>query len=393
MNYIKVAQTINDAIKQVVEKKFNNFPLHEPEFNNIELKFTNECLKTGWISTNGEFINKFRKSLKNLTKSKNILLLNSGTSALHLCLKTLNIKENDEVLVPGLTFVATVNAIKYCNANPHFIDSDFETLGVDTKKLKEYLLKNTRKTKKGLKNLKTGNFIKALVVTHVYGYPAKLNELINITKYFKIHLIEDAAEALGSYYKKKHVGNFGIMSALSFNGNKIITTGAGGAILTKNENLYKKAKHLAAVAKNENRIDFYHDNIGFNYKMANINAAIGFAQMKKINNFLKRKRKLANLYKDFFFKIENIDFFDEPINTRSNYWLNIIFLKTNSIKIRNRILSKLKKNKIYCRPIWFPINKLPMYKKCPSMNLNNLEKINKNLICLPSSPILIGKSE
>ena len=143
MNYIKVAQTINDAIKQVVEKKFNNFPLHEPEFNNIELKFTNECLKTGWVSTNGEFINKFRKSLKNLTKSKNILLLNSGTSALHLCLKTLNIKENDEVLVPGLTFVATVNAIKYCNANPHFIDSDFETLGVDTKKLKEYLLKNT----------------------------------------------------------------------------------------------------------------------------------------------------------------------------------------------------------------------------------------------------------
>ena len=331
MNYIKVAQTINDAIKHVVEKKFNNFPLHEPEFNNIELKFTNECSKTGWVSTNGEFINKFQKSLKNLTKSKNILLLNSGTSALHLCLKTLNIKENDEVLVPGLTFVATVNAIKYCNANPHFIDSDFETLGVDTKKLKEYLLKNTRQTKKGLKNLKTGNFIKALVVTHVYGYPAKLNELINITKYFKIHLIEDAAAALGSYYKKKHVGNFGIMSALSFNGNKIITTGAGGAILTKNENLYKKAKHLAAVAKNENRIDFYHDNIGFNYKMSNINAAIGFAQMKKINNFLKRKRKLANLYKDFFSKIKNFDFFDEPINTRSNYWLNIIFFKTNSL--------------------------------------------------------------
>jgi len=393
MNYNKITNIISEAIKKVSSNKNQPyFPLHEPEINKDDIKLVENCLKSGWVSTQGNFINRFEHSLKKMTGANHILLLNSGTSALHLCLKSLDVKDNDEVLVPALTFIATVNAIKYCNATPHFVDSDYTTLGVDSKKLLIYLKKKTKKTRNGLKNIKTGNFIKALIVTHVYGHPAELDTLKKIADKFGIYLIEDAAEALGSYYKRKHVGNFGIISAISFNGNKIITTGAGGAILTNNSILFKKVKHLSSVAKVEKRIDFYHDKVGYNYKMPNINAALGLGQIKKISNFLKKKRRLANKYKFFFDNIEEIEFFKEPKYTKSNFWLNIIFLKTNSIKIRNRILSKLEKKKIYCRPIWFPINKLPMYKKCPSMNLNNLEKINKNLICLPSSPILIGKN-
>tara|TARA_B100000029_G_scaffold319775_1_gene312156 strand:+ start:7377 stop:8558 length:1182 start_codon:yes stop_codon:yes gene_type:complete len=392
MNYLKISKEIYNAVKSIAKKrKFKYFALHEPEIGSDEIKFTKDCLKTGWVSTNGEFISKFENELKKVIKIKNILLLNSGTSALHIALKSIEIKENDEVLVPTLTFVATVNAIKYCNAIPHFVDSELNTLGVDAEQLIKYLKKNTKQTSKGLKNINTNNYIRALIVTHVYGTPSNMDQLVKLTKKFGIHLIEDAAEGLGSYYKKKHVGNFGIISVLSFNGNKIITTGAGGAILTNNKKVFEKAKHLSNVAKDIKRTDFFHDKVGYNYRMPNINAAIGCAQIKKLRSFLKRKKLLNKFYKNYFNKIKNIDFFEGPHNNKSNNWLNIIFLKNNSINLRNKILLDLEKKKIYCRPIWFPINKLPMYKKCPSMKLKNIEFINKNLICLPSSPILFSE--
>ena len=334
-----LVKLVISSIKKVVKKK-NASSLHEPTLSKLEGIYLNECLKTNMLSTIGPFIEIFEKKLKKITKSKHVIATINGTSALHVALRLINLDKNDEVLIPSLNFIASTNATLYCGATPHFIDIEEKTLGVDVEKLNEYLKKNTKQINKKCINKKTKKIIKAIMPTHLYGHPVNMKGLLKLAKKFNLKVIEDAAEGIGSLYFKQHVGTFGDIGVLSFNGNKSITTGGGGAILTSNFKFAKKAKHLISVAKENKIYDLTHNEIGYNYKMTNLHAAIGCAQLKNIKRLLSNKRKLYNAYAKEFKKIKEITLFKEPENTKSNYWLNTVLLKKADITLRNEILKK-----------------------------------------------------
>ena len=329
------------------------------------------------VSTTGGLIDSFEKKIKNFTKAKYCVATVNGTSALHIGLKLVGVNANDEVLVPSFSFVSTANSILYCGANPHFVDIEESSLGIDGHKLYIYL--------KSLTNKKTGRIIKAIMPVHVFGHAVNMKNIIKISKKFNIKIVEDAAEALGSYYNNKHLGTFGDVGVLSFNGNKIITTGAGGAIITNNKKLGKKAKHLVSNSKIKHPWDYNHDQIGYNYRMASLNAALGCAQIIKIKEFLKKKRNIYKKYKKTL-KVFNNSFFvmDEPKNSRSNYWLNAIILKKNSKNLKNKILKIAHKKHLKLRPIWKPINNFNHFKNFPKMKLKNVNKLKNRIINLPS---------
>ncbi len=375
------------AVKKTIKK--SKADLHNPSFDNNEKIALSNVIESNYVSSSGEKIHQFSKSLKKVTKCKFIIPVINGTSALHIILKVLKINNHHEVLLPALSFVATGNVILYQNATPHFVDSEVENLGVDPKKLENYLNKITRVTKRGCLNLKTKKIIKCLIITHVFGHAAKINEVKKVCKKFKLILVEDAAEALGTFYKSVHVGNFGLLSALSFNGNKIITTGGGGAILTNNFKFYKLAKHISSTSKIEHNFEYIHDQVGFNYKMPNINAALGCVQLKKLNLFLKKKRILFHKYNKNLKKIKYLNLFSEPKNTKSNYWLQTVILNTDSLKFRNYLIKNFIKKGYKVRPAWKLLHKLKHFKNFPKMNLSNSIKLEKNIINLPSSPDLI----
>ena len=373
-----------DFIKSIYNKdKF--IPLHEPRFEGNEKKYLRECIDSTFVSSVGKFVDQFEEKIAKYTGAKYAIATTNGTSALHVSLILGGVEKNNEVITQPLNFVASCNAISYCNAKPIFIDVDKDTMGLSPSKLKSFLEKNTSIKNKECINKKTKKVIKACVPMHSYGHPCRIDEIKKICDEYNIFLIEDAAESVGSFYKNRHTGTFGHLGAMSFNGNKIITAGGGGCIITNNKVLAKKAKHLTTTAKVPHKWDFNHDMIGYNYRMPNINAALLLAQLEKLNDFIKNKRNLANRY-EAFFKNEDYDFFKEPKNSKSNYWLNSIILKNKHQK--HKFLEQTNSRGVMTRPIWTLMNNLPMFKDAECHNLNNSKWLDERVVNIPSSTTL-----
>ena len=380
---MKIENKILKAIQKITKKR--NLPLHEPVFFGNEKKYLNDCVDSTFVSSKGDYVKKFEKLLEKYTNVKNVILVNSGTSALHIALHAMNIKVEDEVILPSMTFVATANAIKYCNATPHFVDSEEGTLGMDPIALERWLKKIVIKKGNYSFNKYTNKRISAIVPMHTFGHPCKINELIKIAREYNLKLIEDAAESLGSFYNGKHVGGFGNIGILSFNGNKTITTGAGGAILTNNTKQANQIRHIISTAKLKHPYEYIHDNVGYNYRMPNLNASIGLAQLENINKIIKNKRNLYFLYKELFSNIDEIDLFKEPANCKSNYWLQTIILKKQNKKLRNNILIHTNQKQIMTRPVWKLLHKLKPFKDCPKSPLPKAMSLENRIINIPSS--------
>ena len=360
-------------------------PLHEPIFIGNEKKYLNECIDSTFVSSVGKFVDEFEEKIANYTGAKYAVATSSGTSALHISLIILGVKDGDEVITQPLTFVATCNAINYCNASPIFIDVDKDTMGMSLIALEIFLKENAIIKNQQCINKITGKVIKACVPMHTFGYPCRIDKIQNLCKEWHIALVEDSAESLGSYYKNQHTGTFGEIGILSFNGNKIITSGGGGCILTNNEDLAKKAKHITTTAKEPHKWEYTHDLVGYNYRMPNLNAALIVAQLEQLNGFLKSKRFLAKSYEDFF-NGSNIQFVSEPENSKSNYWLNSIILKDDNQ--RNLFLDETNSKSIMTRPIWTLMNKLPMFKEAQCGDLTNSEWLEERVVNIPSSVVL-----
>jgi len=362
----------------------NFIALHEPRFRGNEKEYLTQCIDSTFVSSVGAFVNKFEEEIAKYTGAKYAIATVNGTSALHTCLLLANVKKDDEVITQSLSFIATANAISYIGAKPIFIDVDKKTLGLSHKALKKFLERNTYIKNNQCINKKTKKVIKACVPMHTFGHPCKIDKIIEICKKYHIKVVEDAAESLGSFYKNKHTGTFGKISAISFNGNKIITSGGGGVILTNDEKLAKKAKHLTTTAKIPHPYEYVHDEIAYNYRMPNLNAALLLAQLEQLDSFLKEKRELAKKYKKFF-KSQNIKFVEEPQKTKSNYWLNSIVLKNQ--KQRNEFLKQTNKHLVMTRPAWKLLNELDIYKNCQSDNLINSKYLQDHLVNIPSGVI------
>ena len=377
-------ENIRKKLKHALNAE-NFIPLHEPNFSGNENKYVSECVNTGWVSSVGKFVDSFEKNLAEYTGVKRAVAVVNGTSALHISLISVGVKANDEILIPALTFIATANAVTYCNAIPHFVDSADDTLGIDPIKLESYLREISEIRNGFCYNKLTDRRISAVVPMHTFGHPVDMEKLIEVAEKYNLVIVEDCAESIGSFYKNIHTGNFGKVAAISFNGNKTITTGGGGAVLTNDEELGKFIKHITTQAKIPHRWEFSHDYIGYNYRMPNINAALGCAQLEQLNSFIEKKRKLAVKYKNLFQTIEGIKFFEEPKFAKSNYWLNAIILEKKYQHFRDELLSELNDNNIMSRPIWNLMYKMKMYENCPRMNCETAEEINRRLINIPSS--------
>jgi len=376
-------EKIVDAIAKVVGDP--PVALHEPHFSCKESDYLEECLTSTFVSSVGSYVDRFEAELANYTGAKYAIALVNGTSALHISLKLADVGLGDEVLIPALTFIATANAVSYCGAIPILIDADPKTLGVDPAALREYLNENSVIRDKHCINKLTGNHIKAIIPMHTFGHPVKMDELISVASDYHLTIIEDAAESLGSYYCGKHTGTFGLLGTLSFNGNKTITTGGGGAILTNNKNLAKRAKHLTTTAKLPHRWEYIHDEVGYNYRMPNINAALGCAQLEQVDKFIKNKRNLYSKYQSAFANLNGVSIFSEPEDCMSNYWLQTLILTNEDKILRDEILS-LTNNKGYMtRPVWSLLHKLEPYKNCQHMELSVAESLSSRLINLPSN--------
>lgn len=375
-----------DNVKQFYGKEF--VPLHEPTFNDKEVEYVTDCVKTGWVSSVGAYVNRFEEDLAKFVGVKRAVAVVNGTAALHIALKVAGVKAEDEVLMPSLTFIATANAVSYLGAVPHFIDVSLNTLGVDADKLQIYLEKIGKIQNNQLYNRETGRRISALVPMHTFGHAVDVEGLLKVCEMYNLTLIEDAAESLGTYYKGKHTGSFGKVSALSFNGNKIMTTGGGGAIVTNDDAIADYAKHLTTTAKIPHRWAYEHDEIGFNYRMPNINAALGCAQLEKMPTFIQQKRDLMKHYEQWLGNLDGVHLFKEPANTRSNYWLQTILLDEQFN--RDEVLSFLNEQGVMSRPIWTPMHHLAIYQNCPKSDLSVTEQLNRIVVNIPSTPLSEG---
>lgn len=375
-----------EKIVRFIREIFNTdgvIPLHEPKFISNEKKYLNECIDSTYVSYAGAFVERFETMVSDFTGSRFAVSTANGTLALHLALMIEGVRPGDEVLTQALTFVATANAISHCGARPIFIDCDRNTLGMSPQKLQEFLEENALLGDDGIcYNKKTGEKVAACIPVHVFGHPAEIRDIKGICDSYRIPIIEDAAESLGSFSTGKHTGTFANLGILSFNGNKVITTGGGGMVITDDEKLAGKARHIATTAKVGDSWKFIHDEIGFNYRLPNINAAIGCAQMEKIHTFLENKRELALIYKEFFGNM-GIEFFVEKGGCRSNYWLNTIILKDRAQ--RDEFLEYAHKNNIMSRPAWALLNTLPMYTDCERDDLGNSRWLQDRIVNLPSS--------
>jgi len=359
-------------------------PLHEPLFEGNELKYLQECIDTNFVSSVGPFVDRFERMMEEYTGSKKAVVCVSGTNALHMALLLSGVERGDEVITQPLTFIATVNAIAYCGAYPVFVDVNRKTLGMDPEKLETFLIENTTLIDGQCINKTSGRAIKACIPMHTFGHPVEIDAINDICLKFKLELIEDAAESLGSKYKSRHTGTFGKFGVLSFNGNKTVTTGGGGMILTNDVLLGERAKHLTTQAKSQHPWEFIHDEIGYNYRMPNINAALGCAQLENIDANLKKSREIAEKYQEFF-KSLNIPFFTEPKDCYSNYWLNVIFLKNKAE--RDTFLEYTNSQGIRTRPAWKLMNTLHMFQDCLTGDLTNAIDIANTLVNIPSSVI------
>lgn len=380
----RLAGRVIEAIRAAVADRDASQPLHEPVFEGREVAYLTQCIETGWVSSVGKFVDRFEQELAAFTGTARAVAVANGTVALHACLRLAGVEAGDEVLVPSLTFVGTVNPIAYSGAIPHFVDSEELTLGVDPDKLGDYLAGLLDEGSDGSYNRHTGRRVRALVVMHTYGHPARLQELAAVCQRFALVLIEDAAESLGSYYRGVHTGNVGRLSAMSFNGNKTVTTGGGGAILTNDQALGALAKHVTTTAKRPHQWAFDHDMVAYNYRMPNINAALGCAQLEQLPEFLAAKRALAARYQVTFQEVEGTRLFVEPPECRSNYWLNVLLLEPAYEPQRDAVLEATNAAGITTRPAWTLMHRLPMFGAAPRMDLCTAESLERRLINLPS---------
>jgi perosamine synthetase len=360
-------------------------PLHEPVFFGNEKKYLNECIDSTFVSSVGKFVDHFEEMVAEYTGSKYAIATVNGTAALHIALKLAGTDEQSEVITQPLTFIATCNAISYCNATPVFVDVDRDTMGLSPQSLLSFLQAETIQKESICYNKTTGKKITAVVPMHTFGHPCRIDEIAAICKEYNITLVEDAAESLGSYYKGRHTGTFGKMAAFSFNGNKTITTGGGGMIVTDDEALAKHAKHITTTAKIPHPYEYIHDEIGYNYRLPNLNAALGCAQMETLDTILKYKRELAERYKDFFTK-EEISFVEEAEAATANYWLNAIIL--NDKTQRDLFLKESNDSGVMTRPIWRLMNRLDMFRSCQSTDLSNALWLEERVVNIPSGVIL-----
>lgn len=358
-------------------------PLSVPRFIGNEKEYLNECIDTTFVSSVGKFVDRFEEEMAHYTGAKKAVVCVSGTNALHMSLLLVGVERDDEVLTQALTFVATCNALSYIGAHPVFIDVDRETMGLSPKSVRAWLEKNAELKNGNCHNKRTGRRVKACVPMHSFGHPVKLDELLTVCQEWHLELVEDAAESIGSLYKGRHTGTFGKVGAISFNGNKTITTGGGGMMLFQDEELGKLAKHITTQAKVPHRWEFRHDHIGYNYRMPNINAAIGCAQLEHLDEFVASKRKVAQEYADFFKNISDIDFFVEPEDSQSNYWLNVVLLKNK--EAQHEFLEYTNDHGVMTRPIWELMNRLPMFEKCENDGLRNTIWFADRVVNIPSN--------
>lgn len=376
------------VFRSVLPSSTRPVALHEPLFAGNEWAYVRECLDSGWVSSVGKYVDRFEGMLSDYTGVRRAVAVVNGTAALHICLKLAGVGPDEEVLVPALTFVATANAVTYCGAVPHFADSEEKTLGMDPEKLSTYLAESTELRQGVCYNRKTGRRIRAAVPMHTFGHPVDLDPLAEVCRRFNLRMIEDAAESIGSLYKGRHTGTWGFLSVLSFNGNKTLTTGGGGAILTNDELLADRIKHITTTAKVPHPWEYRHDVIGYNYRMPNINAALGCAQLEQLPDFIRRKRAFAEEYRKAFTAMKGLRFFTEPDFARSNYWLNAILLDRKNSGLLGSILEATNSRGIMTRPAWTLMHRLPMFKDCPRMDLSAAEDLEKRLINIPSSVCL-----
>lgn len=361
----------------------NPVPLHAPRFLGNEKKYLIDCIDSTYVSYVGQYVSRFEDEMRKFTGAKYAIAVSSGTAALHMALVISGVTQEDEVITQPLTFVATANAISYCGAQPVFVDVERAILGLDPDKLNDFLSNNTIMKSDGrCYNKTTGNRISACVPMHTFGHPVRIDEIIEICQKYQIPVIEDSAEALGSFYKGQHTGTFGDIGILSFNGNKPVTTGGGGIIITNNEKLASKAKHLTTTAKRPHPWEFIHDDVGYNYRMPNINAAVGCAQMECFADVLENKRITARMYNKFFQDI-GVPFISEPAHARSNYWLNAIVLKDR--QERDQFLACSTGMGVQTRPVWTLMPNLPMYRNCQCISLDEAQWLEDRLVNIPSS--------
>lgn len=380
-------KNIIDFIRELYRTPKDFIPLHAPIFIGNEKKYLEECIDTTYVSSVGKFVDRFEEMVAEYTGAKKAIVTVNGTNALHLALLSVGVTSDSEVITQPLTFIATANAIAYIGAKPVFVDVDLDTMGMSPKALKTWLEQNTEQrttnNKQQTFNKSTGKRISAVVPMHTFGHPCRIDEIAAICEEYNIPLVEDAAESLGSFYKGRHTGTFGKIGVLSFNGNKTITTGGGGMLLTNDEELGKHLKHITTQAKIPHPWEYAHDFIGYNYRMPNLNAALGVAQMEKIDEILANKRETAGLYKKFFKETADLEFFIEPKNCISNYWLNVVLLKDR--QAQQEFLQYTNDHGIMTRPVWQLMTKLEMFKDCQADKLKNTLWFEERLVNIPSS--------
>ncbi len=378
-------QKLVDFIQNIYNTK-EFIPLHEPRFIGNEKKYLNDCIDSTFVSSVGKYVDMFEKQFAEKVGSKYAIATVNGTAALHIALILSDVTADDEVITQPLTFIATCNAISYIGAKSIFVDVDLDTMGLSPKSLLGFLEENCEVINKQCLNKTTNKIIKACVPMHTFGHSCNIDAIKTICDEWYIALVEDAAESLGSYYKEKHTGTFGRLGAFSFNGNKIITSGGGGVIVTDDEKLAKRVKHLTTTAKVPHLFEYVHDEIGYNYRMPNLNASLLVAQLEQLGTFIESKRDLASKYEEFFKDDENIDFIKEPKDSKSNYWLQAIVVK--DVAKRDEFLDYTNKNGIMTRPIWKLMNELDMFKDCQCGDLTNAKYLEQRVVNISSSVVL-----
>jgi perosamine synthetase len=381
---MELFQKITNTIRSLFNEEDNFIPLHVPHFSGNEKKYVNQCIDSTFVSSVGKFVDDFELELAKYTGASKCVVCVNGTNAIHLSLVLADVTDQDEVITQPLTFIATVNAISYTGAIPIFVDVDRDTMGMSPYSLKDFLKYNTENRNGKTYNKKTGKVIKACVPMHTFGHSCRIEEIRHICDNYNIVLIEDAAEGLGSFYKDKHLGTFGHMGVFSFNGNKTMTTGGGGAIITDNIELARRAKHLSTQAKIPHKWKYEHDFIGYNYRMPNINAAIGLAQLENITYILEQKRKLTYAYRDFFQEV-NLRFFTERAEEKCNYWLNAVIFDNKDEQ--QAFLSYTNESGVMTRPIWELVCDMPMFADCQKTDLGNSKWLADRVVNIPSSVI------
>ena len=378
-----LADDIIVAIRSVVGPR--PVALHEPRFGGNEWAYLKECLDSTFVSSVGKFVDRFEAELAAYTGARHAVAVMNGTAALHIALQLAGVQPDDEVLIPALTFVATACAVRYCGASPHFVDSEERTLGVDVDALRDYLQGATELRAGKCVNRSTGRIIRALVPMHVFGHPMDIEAALALARDFRLMLIEDAAESLGSTVHGRHTGTFGVMGTLSFNGNKTVTTGGGGAILFDDAELARRAKHLTTTAKVPHRWEYRHDAVGYNYRMPNLNAALGCAQLEQLDGFIAAKRRLFERYRTAFARVPQVRLMSEPSGSRSNYWLQTLLLDESAAGQRDWILAATNDAGLMTRPVWTLMHLLEPYRDCPRMDLSAAESLVRRIINIPSS--------